>query len=227
MQQPLALELDRDPFNGITSVSRLQSNRVSDKLNTLFTRRQDGWGPRDDIRSSPHLVAAFLAGRVKIRIWRLSAWDCWLAGGNDLHLTGGESPDHARLKAAAALAMRSQGADDADLEQETMTGRADVYSRSQNWIVECGNTRFSKLRQAVMHDSHPRFTLIPYQPTHCADGTSRRLIAIDFEWSRDLTADLQAEDWAAMERIADVLELDDLPPEPKRSPLNATSFWGA
>lgn len=201
--------------------------RTCRKLDAIFTRRQDGWGARDNITDSPHLVAAFSAGRVKMRLSRLPLHGCIYAQQGTPRRVGGESLEHARLKRAAACWMAASGAQDVTREHQTLAGTADAYSFDHNWIVECGNTRFSKLRQAVMHDSHPRFTLIPYQPTYCADGTPRRMIAIDFEWSRDLTADLQAKDWAAMERIADVLELDNLPPEPMRSPLNATRFGRA
>ncbi len=184
--------------------------QLAQMLDRLFTRRNDGWGARDRIEDSRHLLQAIADGAVKLYADRLPLSACTIAATADPIRTGGESLWHARLKVAGALALRQLGCKDVKVEAQTIGGYADVYSADTHWIVECGNTRFSKLASAVLHRSQPQFTLIPYQALTHPNGTPRRLISIDFMWSPTLTRRLNDEaDVRALAAIA-CLELDDL-----------------
>ncbi len=184
---------------------------VGHRLTALFNRGGSACGYRDTAENSRAAFAAFLAGRVSMRMVRLPREA--VSQALKLHVSryGTEGKDHARLKAAALLWMRSEGAEDAAPEVRGIVGIADAYSAKANWIVECGHTRFSKLADAMSWEDRPRFTLLPFQPLRWNDGRKRRPIAIDFSWSPEVTADVVAEQWAAMERCAATLELDDLP----------------
>lgn len=188
-------------------------------LARLFTRRDDGWGPRDSIADHPRIVAAVAAGRIRAHANRIPRIICMAAANACPWLVGGESLDHVRLKWAAEKWMRALGAPDAEAEVATIAGIADVYSKRADWIVECGNTRFGKLRNAVMQTEAPRFTLIPYQALRLPCGATRSLIAIDFVWEPDLTRDLQDDDFARAQKVAALLSLDDPFDEDPRLPL--------
>jgi len=193
MDQALAEKLDRDPLNGAIGLSREQSNTLKPAgiaLTTLFNRRCEAWGWRDSATEWQDTLAAFEAGRIKMRIERLPLDAVTQAAAARIIRHGNEGEQHAQMKRAALLWMQSEGAADAKAEVRGVVGIADAYSFNTNWIVECGNTRFGKLADAVLWEDAPRFTLIPFQDMEWEDGSPRRLIAIDFSWDADVTEDL-------------------------------------
>jgi len=194
MDQALAEKLDHDPSNGAIGLSPEQSNTLSRtwlRLTNLFNRRCEAWGWRDTATEYPDALAAFEAGRIAVHIRRLPLDAVVTASRDKIWRHGNEGVDHARIKRAALLWMQGAGAADAKAEVRGVVGIADAYSDSANWIVECGNTRFGKLAEAITWEDTPRFTLIPFQDLERDDGTPRRLIAIDFSWSRDVTEDVE------------------------------------
>jgi hypothetical protein len=184
------------------------------RIDALFNRRCSRWGYRDSCTDRQATYRAFLAGRFRMTLRRVPAEWCRLALNAEVRCEGGEGEDHARLKLAALLWMRNDGADDATREARGIVGIADVYSKNANWIVECGNTRFGKLADAALWEDAPRFTLIPFQSLRRSDLSPRRFIAIDFAWTKELTADLEDARMYGLQIAADALELDDLSPLP-------------
>lgn len=182
-----------------------------DKLNRLFTRLDDGWGPRDSIADSAILLQPFADGRIRLKIHRIPAAICEAALVAEVTPHGTEKRAHARMKEAAVRWMIASGSRDADTELfSVIPGISDAYSVTDNWIVECGNTAISKLRNAVLHRSRPRFTLIPYQSLLFPNGQARRLVAVDFAWDRSLTDELREVDFSRLIRAAEALELDEV-----------------
>lgn len=181
------------------------------KLDRLFTRLDDGWGPRDQIEDSSILLRPFAERRIRLRINRIPLAICEAAMMAQVVPHGTEKRAHARLKEAAVRWMHASGSPDAGTEMlSVIPGISDAYDVTHNWIVECGNTAFAKLRNAILHPSHPRFTLIPYQWLVFADGQARRLVAVDFIWDRSLTEELRKADFARAQRAAEALELDEV-----------------
>lgn len=187
------------------------------RLGNLFNRRCEAWGWRDSPGGSAATLAAFEDGRISVQMRRLPLAAVTEAQTARARRHGNESEEHARLKLAALLWMRSEGADDAELEARGIVGIADAYSEKANWIVECGNTRFSKLADAVLWEDAPRFTLIPYQNDDWEDGRPRRLIAIDFSWGKDLTKDLEEARYEGMRRAVMSLKVRALAPSAGRA----------
>ncbi len=181
------------------------------KLERLFTRLDDGWGPRDRIEDGAILLKPFADGRIRLKIHRIPATICEAALDAEVTPHGTEKHAHARMKEAAVRWMIASGSRDAGTELfSVIPGISDAYSVTHNWIVECGNTAFSKLRNAVLHRSRPRFTLIPYQSLLFPDGQARRLVAVDFAWDRSLTDELREADFQQATRAAEALELDEV-----------------
>ena len=212
------------PFAPQCSVSvppyRWRTVGSGERLERLFNRRSKGWGARDTVASIEWLLEPFAQGELRVEVIRLPA-EASIAARAVRTAGRRESLEHHQLKAAAVAWMRSAGAEDAREERWCPVGKADAHSASQAWVVECGNTPMRKLFDAVEQEGISRFTLIPYQDLTWRDGSPRRLLAAEFVWSAGLPAALRAQTNAAnaeaMQKWSDA----------SRSPLNATSFWGA
>lgn len=171
---------------------RLKSRNNHDRVERLFTRGNPGWSNRDCVFAYDPLIAAFGAGRVKMRVSRLSA--SARKAGLAIRYHGGrtESAHHFALKQSARAWMIENGATDAYVEQRCFVGRADAYSEKQSWAVECGCTAIGKLVAAIQ-SGEVRFTLIPFQghPFYWDEAEAPAPIAIDFLWTPDLTDEFQ------------------------------------
>jgi hypothetical protein len=167
----------------------MPKRNAAQRLERLFTRRRDGWGPRSAVGSSGMVARMIEAGRLTVRMHRLPMAASLAAA----RMQGGarsESIDHIRMKRAAREWMRAEGASDAHEEVRSYNGKFDVYSADADWIVECGNSSMDKLIDAIREEDCPRFTLIPYQDTERHDDSPRRLIAVDFLWDEGLGEEL-------------------------------------
>jgi hypothetical protein len=164
-------------------------DRMVGMLWRLFNRGGAGWGERGAIDETLPILAALAEGRIRVRLTRLPLPACVAASSIAIKIAAGESAAHSYMKVAARNWMALNGATDAVCEVSIHGGRADVYSRDKNWIVECGNTAPYRLVSAIEDESHPRFTLIPYQGRYEFLGRrapARSLAAADFEWDDGL-----------------------------------------
>ncbi|GJD55202.1 hypothetical protein MTDSW087_04955 [Methylobacterium dankookense] len=195
----MAFEPPPNPGRGVEP--RKLSNLMF-RMERVFSRSRDGWGPRDIAADFPDLVAGFASGRIAVRIVRLPYEVCERASLEKPELCGTEGLQHARMKLAAEAWMRGEGASDARTEVRCLVGRADAFSPSQNWVVEVGNTPLRKLFVCVDHPTPHRFSLIPFQRAHWQDRSVRRLLALDFAWDPSLTREIderrRARAWACV-----------------------------
>lgn len=158
------------------------------KIDRLFDSRPDArriTNPTEDVET---FLKLFYKGLVRLSLCRIPTWVMAKVEKTcRFEPTQTESLSHLFLKACAVEGMREAGAEDAFPEVRRQGTRPDALSKASNWIVECGNTPIWKLLDAMQDETHPRFTLLPFQP---ADDPRRRprrsLIAIDFLWGDEL-----------------------------------------
>ncbi|WP_238231576.1 hypothetical protein [Methylobacterium thuringiense] len=163
--------------------------KVRERVGDLFNRDDLGWAwsRRDCPTTIDLFLGAYAKGHLSVGLARIPLRHCLAAHAADPYPTGNESKRHARMKHAAVLWMRECGAADARDEVECAAGRADAYSATADWAVECGNTRIGKLVSCIECSKRPLFTLIPYQNEHRPDGRVRSLVGVHFAWSPQLT----------------------------------------
>lgn len=204
---------------------RYRPRDIHSRLQRLFSRLHDGWGPRDLACDHPDLVRGFTAGRIQMRMIHLPASVCAEAEQQKPMLHGTESLRHARMKLAAEAWMRGEGASDAQQEARCLVGQADCFSAARQWVVEVGNTPLRKLRVCVENPAGHRFTLIPYQRPFWRDGSVRPLIAADFAWDPSLWREIEE---AAYERAchwADALDLNSAEETAVMRACRKASWW--
>lgn len=164
--------------------------RVAKQVGNLFNRRHSGWHHRDAAGEMPYFLDVLERGGIKLRLARIPASVVKRAHAGPVYAIGRESEFHALHKAIGLRWMIGQRARDAEMEVDCFVGRADVYSRRLNWIVEVGNTPILKLMKAMMEPANHagpvrlRFTLIPFQTTLTRAYKPRSIFAIDFSCDR-------------------------------------------
>lgn len=177
------------------------------RFERLFNRRSPYPYPRDSIWGLRHLHEPILAGRLRYRLHRIPQAIVAEALAANLRGSARESAAHETLKRIGRDWMWAEGAYDAENEVECLTGRADAYSESREWVLEVGSTEIGRLLKAMefagcyaepMH----RFTLLPFQPLRWADGSPRGVLAVDISCDADLCREMWDHHWAGMERAA-------------------------
>ena len=208
----------------MTSAERV--HRMITGLTRLFNRDPDARRPLNRTDELAWLLYAYIEQDVKLRLVRISSETCMDAIlSHRIPRREHESFQHQYMKLAAVYWMREQGAADANSELTWYNFRVDAMSRKTKWIVECGNTPMRKLKMAVMEDTPPRFTLIPFQDMADDPLYSKRLrplLGVDFTWSPALTKRLQEDpDEAVRELDAKCGTLNwGYPPLPHPGSLN-------
>lgn len=154
---------------GLETIGRDISMRWNaQRLQSLFTRQDDGWGARDCVTVGHPL---FHVDGLKVTWARLPLGVCEQAlKSRGIAGQARESREHMTMKRAAVLWMLHDGAKDASEEVYCLVGRADACSLKRNWIVECGKTGVSKLVTVVASGEPIRFSLIPFQDLTKRDG---------------------------------------------------------
>ena len=173
---------------------------VAYKLLRLF-ETGTGRNRRCSIGEALPFALPFLRGSLRFSLNRIPAAIMAEVGRRPLRDTNGESGAHREMKAAAILWMKSQGARDARDEASCFVGRADAFSESQRWAVECGNTSITKLDNFIcarQHDPGCRLTIIPYQ-RNGFDEAVRGLLAVDIEVTQAARLDLAAYSFAMVD----------------------------
>lgn len=167
-----------------------RAHRLATRLEDLFNRQPTGWPTRDMWLKLRPILPLIAFGRVRFRLIRLPREAAFQAAARSPGGTRAESAEHARMKLTAIWWMKATGASDACAECVHVAGRSDACSIKTDWIVECGHTRMGKLVDAIEGMPRGRFTLIPYQPLERWDQTLRPLLAVDFTWDEDASADV-------------------------------------